>query len=91
MQSPTVDEQSENTPLLAAATRSVRRGRLSSIIGVMYAVLGGTVASCTLLLTKSGVDVVVAAVLSGRMDHGLFSGILIAFLVVTGIAQVLRC
>jgi hypothetical protein len=46
----------EQEPLLARSysVRALKRGRLTTLIGILYAIVGGIIASMTLLLTKSG-------------------------------------
>jgi hypothetical protein len=48
----------ESAPFLqrtsTATFRSIKRGRLSRLVGILYACTGGMVASLTLLFTKSG-------------------------------------
>ncbi|KAJ3292562.1 hypothetical protein HK104_005195 [Borealophlyctis nickersoniae] len=67
----------------AASYRATRKKRLE-LIGVFYALLGGLAASETLLLAKSGVELmIVSALQSENQFHGLFSFMVLAVLVLT--------
>jgi Magnesium transporter NIPA len=70
-------------------TRLIRKGQLSKIVGILYAILGGIVASMTLLLTKSGVEIVFAKLFEGESDgHLVFSLFITTLLATTAVCQV---
>ncbi|KAJ3334704.1 hypothetical protein HDU91_002587, partial [Kappamyces sp. JEL0680] len=86
------EEEGEEAPLLGRPTglvRAFKRGHLASLVGILYAVVGGMVASMTLLLTKGGVELALASLFSSASQaHGVFSLIIVLLLVITAIGQV---
>ena len=82
---------SETSPLLrSSSTRAIKKGRMSTLVGIMYASLGGMVASITLILTKSGVEVLLKQMFDNNNQfHGAFAFTLLSVLVVSAIVQVL--
>lgn len=89
----TEDVVVETTPLIiprlpreSTQTRLIKKGQLSKIVGILYAILGGIVASMTLLLTKSGVEIVL--VNDGNSGHAVFAIVIVSLLVVTAVCQV---
>lgn len=78
-------------PLLLAPlgiTRSIKRGELSKLIGILFSISGGIIASMTLLLTKSGVELIRIVVTTGKGDFPL-AAVLASILVITAVTQVL--
>eukprot|EP00842_Homolaphlyctis_polyrhiza_P000619 jgi/Hompol1/1558/HPOL_003420-RA len=62
----------------------VRRGQLTALLGILYAFVGGITASETLLLTKSGVELIVISIFDSQNQfQGAFSFVLLATLAVT--------
>ncbi|RKO88784.1 hypothetical protein BDK51DRAFT_24610, partial [Blyttiomyces helicus] len=67
---------------------AARRRKTTEYVGVLYAVLGGTVASETLLLTKSWVELLIVSVLERENQfHGYFSFCVLAVLCFTVFLQ----
>ncbi len=85
-------EEDENAPLLGrpiVTVRSIKRGQLASLVGILNAVAGGILASMTLLLTKSGVELVLATLFStDNHAKGIFSIIIVILSVITALGQV---
>jgi hypothetical protein len=85
---------SDTSPLLRRSSivsvRTMKRGRLNSLVGILYAILGGIVASVTLLLTKSGVDLLLKSLLEPNLDnmHLIFTVVIIIVLAGSAILQV---
>lgn len=92
----------ETSPLLTTTRQSgqpftgllrLKKGTMSSLVGILYSILGGSVASMTLLLTKSGVEVALASLFGGGGNsHGkeytLFYIVILVLLVLTAFIQV---
>ncbi|KAJ8326394.1 hypothetical protein O5D80_005145 [Batrachochytrium dendrobatidis] len=69
---------------MRSVTIKVKRGQLTSLVGVLYAIVGGITASETLLLTKSGVELIVMSIFgSNNQFQGAFSFLLLALLALT--------
>ncbi|KAL2912629.1 hypothetical protein HK105_207845 [Polyrhizophydium stewartii] len=69
-------------------TIRVKRGQLTALVGILYAVVGGITASGTLLLTKSGVELIVISIFdSDNQFRGAFAFVLLAILGLSIFAQ----
>ncbi|KAH6574850.1 hypothetical protein BASA61_010333 [Batrachochytrium salamandrivorans] len=69
---------------MRSITVRVKRGQLTSLVGVLYAIVGGITASETLLLTKSGVELIFISIFDANNQfQGAFSFILLALLALT--------
>lgn len=81
---------SETSPLLRSSSlRTIKKGRMATLVGIMYAALGGMVASITLILTKSGVEVLLKSMFdNSNQFHGVFAFVLLSVLVLSAIVQV---
>ncbi|KAI9209083.1 uncharacterized protein BJ171DRAFT_175046 [Polychytrium aggregatum] len=82
----------EKTPLLPDSTSRRRRSRTGKDYGwwlaVVYASMGGTIAAQTLLLTKSGVELLITSILdTNNQFHGIFAFGLLALLLSTIFCQ----
>lgn len=90
----------ESMPLLfrestTMSVRAIKRASMSTLVGVLYAILGGIIASVTLLLTKSGyiklkrVELLIMSLFESKDQfHGVFSFTLIILLILTAVLQV---
>lgn len=76
---------------------TIKKGLLTSLLGILYSILGGSAASLTLLFTKSGVSIVLSSLLSGKghPDHQpldtpslLFLGVLLLLLLLSIVVQI---
>lgn len=77
----------ERTPLIP--TTATSHGKITNFIGLIYASVGGIVAAQTLLLTKSGVEVLVLSITEPLDGFHSFVASLILFLIlVTAVVQV---
>ncbi|KAI8893107.1 hypothetical protein BC833DRAFT_609590, partial [Globomyces pollinis-pini] len=91
---PFPSESEQRVPLIRTNTatsviRTVTPLNVSGLIGILYAILGGIVASDTLLLTKSGVDVLLISIIDSKNQfHGVFSLIIVSLLIITAFSQV---
>ena len=80
-----------SSPLHRSSTtlRAIKKGRMSTLVGIMYAALGGMVASITLILTKSGVEILFKSLVdTGNQAHRAFALVLLIILVISAVVQV---
>ena len=85
------NRHSASSPLLRSSTtlRAIKKGRMSTLVGIMYAALGGMVASITLILTKSGVEILFKSLVdTGNQAHRAFALVLLIILVISAVVQV---
>lgn len=89
---PELSSAEELTPLLSSPIMTqkleTRRIGLTDFIGLIYASMGGIVASQTLLLTKSGVDVILSSIVEKDFKHAFFAGMILILVILTVFIQV---
>ncbi|RUO99035.1 hypothetical protein BC936DRAFT_140758, partial [Jimgerdemannia flammicorona] len=66
-----------------------RLGKVQTILGISYGVMGGNISSQSLLFAKSGLELLILTLFHGQNQFGRpLTWVLVAFLIVTAILQV---